>query len=206
MVLTSLWLLSFNPAALARNNTCPTCSSEYNGFFCGQCCSPVESVGDELSLNLVALRVKGYELGMGVGVEPASECSRCARFSLRFYCYLALIDFRTENPHKTYSGLEILFPDGLNYNNVHHVLFLSSSKGWMKIYLYFASDESIYVQVQHQWFYFSSWAALSEWLAFLLALVQGAQVFSYHNLKPDDDKDRSPSAAFFKSGMEMLDR
>lgn len=193
----SLWLLSISLVVFARNYTCPTCDTEYSDFFCNHCRRPIESGDHLLRPDASGLKVRALELGGRGKAQPCADSSHSARFTLKDHDYLASVYYKTENARNIRQMVSRLFPDELDYDGVHHVLYLSSSRGCLRIYLYFVSEDSIHVQVLDQWYYFSSWDALSKWLAFLLATLQEARVYSYHNLEPDsdeDDYDQAPRA------------
>lgn len=164
---------------------------------------------NRLALDPASLRTRALDLRGELDIAVPQVCAVADQFTLQAFGYMAQTAFETESSREMMRHVRTLFPFHQNYYGMHHVLFISTGSGWLRIYLYFATEDLAYVQVQGQWFRFSSWDTLSRWLAFLLATLRKGTVYSYYNLMPDKDNDPdSPSASKLtsQSEQEFVDR
>lgn len=130
------------------------------------------------------MRSRALELEGEVDVTPPPLCSSAERIDLSLFHFMWLVPYNEENPRVLWQRVWSLFPSVQSYQNVHHVLLIVSRTGWLRIYLFFVSEEEAYAQVQNEWFRFDSWQSLYQWLAFLLAIFEEGTVYSYPNVSP----------------------
>ena len=203
------WLFGFGLPVQAGNYSCPSCNSVFDTLYCVNCDCPIEPENSRLFPDVPSMRSYALLLNGEIDISPSELCSQASRFGLQEYQYQISISYESEDPRHLTNMIDMLLPETCNFDKAHHVLFMNSLEGWLRIYLYFENDETAYVQVNDQWFYFSSWRALARWLAFLLATLQKGRVYSYCNLKPDHDHDYDlppPMKMCRYSGEGFIDR